>query len=181
MSRIGKMPIAIPAGVTVEVAENNVVTVKGPKGELSRTVRPEIEIKVEDGTVRCTPRDDSKLTNTYYGLTRTLVHNMVVGVTEGYSKDLVIEGVGYRAQKDGNRLVLNIGFSHQVIVDEVPGITIEVPDPLKITVKGADKELVGQFAADLRKKKVPEPYHSKGIRYANEVIIRKEGKTAAKK
>lgn len=181
MSRIGKMPVTLPAGVTVKVAEGNQITVKGPKGELSRTLRPEVKVEVKETEIILTPVDESKEANTYHGLTRTLVNNMVVGVTEGYSKNLVIEGVGYRAQKDGNKLVMNLGFSHQVIVPEEPGITIDVPDPNKITISGADKQQVGQFAADVRKKKLPEPYHGKGIRYADEVIIHKEGKTAAAK
>lgn len=181
MSRIGKKPIAIPAGVTVTVGEGNLVSVKGPKGELSRVCRPEVKIEQVGEELILTPVDDSKVANTYHGLTRTLVANMVTGVTEGFKKQLIIEGVGYKAQKTGNQLVMNLGFSHQVIVEEIPGITIEVPDPLKITISGPDKQQVGQFAADVRKKKVPEPYHGKGIRYADEVIIHKEGKTAAKK
>ena len=181
MSRIGKKPIALPAGVTVDVCEGNVVTVKGPKGELTRVCRPEVKIEVAAAEIIVSAVDNSKEANAFHGLTRTLINNMVIGVTEGFKKELIIEGIGYKAQKTGNQLVMNLGFSHQVIVDEIPGITIEVPDPLKITISGPDKQLVGQFAADVRKKKVPEPYHGKGIRDTDEVIIRKEGKTAAKK
>ena len=181
MSRIGKKPIALPAGVTVTIGEGNVVTVKGPKGELTRVCRPEVKIEQVGAELILSTVDDSKAANAYHGLTRTLVNNMVIGVSEGFKKNLVIEGIGYKAQKTGNQLVMNLGFSHQIVVDEIPGITIEVPDPLKITISGPDKQLVGQFAADVRKKKVPEPYHGKGIRYVDEVIIRKEGKTAAKK
>ncbi len=181
MSRIGKKPIALPAGVTVDVCEGNVVTVKGPKGELTRVCRPEVKIEVGAAEITVSAVDNSKEANAFHGLTRTLINNMVIGVTEGFKKELIIEGIGYKAQKTGKQLVMNLGFSHQVIVDEIPGITIEVPDPLKITISGPDKQLVGQFAADVRKKKVPEPYHGKGIRYVDEVIIHKEGKTAAKK
>ncbi|MBQ3096416.1 MAG: 50S ribosomal protein L6 [Clostridia bacterium] len=181
MSRIGKKPIALPAGVTVDVCEGNVVTVKGPKGELTRVCRPEVKIEVAAAEIIVSTVDNSKEANAFHGLTRTLINNMVIGVTEGFKKELIIEGIGYKAQKTGKQLVMNLGFSHQVIVDEIPGITIEVPDPLKITISGPDKQLVGQFAADVRKKKVPEPYHGKGIRYVDEVIIHKEGKTAAKK
>ena len=181
MSRIGKKPIALPAGVTVDVCEGNVVTVKGPKGELTRVCRPEVKIEVVGAEIIVSAVDNSKEANAFHGLTRTLINNMVIGVTEGFKKELIVEGIGFKAQKTGKQLVMNLGFSHQVIVDEVPGISIEVPDPLKIVISGSDKQLVGQFAADVRKKKVPEPYHGKGIRYTDEVIIRKEGKTAAKK
>ena len=181
MSRIGKMPVAIPAGVTVTVNDANVITVKGPKGELTRALRPEIKAEVKENEIVLTPVNESKEANSYHGLTRTLVHNMVIGVTECFKKELVIEGVGYRATKEGKNLVMNLGFSHQVIVPEVDGITIEVTDNVKIAIIGPDKQQVGQFASDVRKKKLPEPYHGKGIRYADEVIIHKEGKTAASK
>ena len=181
MSRIGRKPITIPAGVEVTVDAANLVTVKGPKGTLSQKINQNITVEIEGNVVNVTRPNDEKENRSLHGLSRTLINNMVIGVTEGFKKELIIEGIGYKAQKTGNQLVMNLGFSHQVIVDEIPGITIEVPDPLKITISGPDKQLVGQFAADVRKKKVPEPYHGKGIRYVDEVIIHKEGKTAAKK
>ena len=177
MSRIGRMPIAIPAGVTVEVAENNKVTVKGPKGTLERVLPAEMTIKVEDGHVVVTRPNDLKRMKSLHGLTRTLIHNMVIGVTEGYKKTLEVNGVGYRVQKQGNKCVMNLGYSHQVIVPEVEGIKIECPDANKIKVIGIDKQKVGQFAAEIREKRPPEPYKGKGIRYAGEYVIRKEGKT----
>jgi len=180
MSRIGRAPITLPAGVTVEIGEGNTVSVKGPKGELSRTIRPEITVKVEDGTVTLTRPSDVPAHRALHGLSRTLVNNMIVGVTDGYSKELQINGVGYRASKDGNKLVMLLGYSHQVIVEERDGLTIDVPAPNRIIVAGIDKQAVGQFAAEIRKKRPPEPYHGKGIKYANEVIRRKEGKTGAK-
>ena len=177
MSRIGKMPVVIPAGVEVKV-NGSEVTVKGPKGTLTNTFRPEISIEVQDNQVIVTRPNDDKLNRSFHGLTRTLIANMVVGVSEGYKKELEVNGVGYRAQKQGNNLVLNLGFSHQVIMPEVNGISIEVPNPNSIIVSGADKQQVGQFAAEVRSKRPPEPYKGKGIRYAGEYIRRKEGKAA---
>ncbi len=176
MSRIGRAPIAIPAGVDVTV-EGNTITVKGPKGTATRTLNPELSVSVENGEITITRPDDEKYTRGIHGLTRTLVANMVHGVTEGYAKTLEINGVGYRAAKEGNKLVMNLGFSHQVFVPEVDGITIDVPNPNTVVIKGIDKQKVGQFAADVRSKRPPEPYKGKGIKYAEEVIRRKEGKT----
>ena len=181
MSRIGRMPITVPAGVTVSVAEGNVVTVKGPKGQLTRTLRPEMIIKQEGSTITVDRPSDDKLHRSLHGLTRTLLNNMVVGVTDGFSKELEVNGVGYRVAKEGKNLVMNLGFSHQVIVSEIEGITIDVPSPNKIVISGCDKQAVGQFAAEVREKRPPEPYKGKGIKYANEVIRRKVGKTGAKK
>ena len=181
MSRIGRMPIPVPAGVTVNVAEGNVVTVKGPKGELTRALRPEMIIKQEGNTITVERPSDDKLHRSLHGLTRTLLHNMVTGVTEGYKKELEVNGVGYRVAKEGKNLVMNLGFSHQVIVPEIEGITIDVPGPNKIVVSGCDKQTVGQFAAEIREKRPPEPYKGKGIKYTDEVIRRKVGKTGAKK
>ena len=181
MSRIGRMPITVPAGVTVDIAEGNVVTVKGPKGQLTRALRPEIAIEQEGTTITVKRPSDDKLHRSLHGLTRTLLHNMIVGVTDGYSKELEVNGVGYRVAKEGKNLVMNLGYSHQVIVSEVEGITIEVPAPNKIIIRGCDKEAVGQFAAEVREKRPPEPYKGKGIKYANETIRRKVGKTGAKK
>ena len=181
MSRIGRMPIAVPAGVTVSVAEGNVVTVKGPKGELTKALRPEMIITVEDNTVTVARPSDDKLHRSLHGLTRTLVHNMILGVTEGFKKELDVNGIGYRVSKEGKNLVMNLGFSHQVIVPEIEGINIEVPGPNKIIVNGCDKQAVGQFAAEIREKRPPEPYKGKGIKYVDEVVRRKVGKTGAKK
>ena len=181
MSRIGRMPITVPAGVTVKVAEGNVVTVKGPKGELTRALRPEMIIKQEGNTITVDRPNDDKLHRSLHGLTRTLLHNMVVGVTEEYKKELEVNGVGYRAEKKGNQLVMRLGYSHEVFVDEIPGITIEVPAPNKIIIHGIDKQTVGQFAAEVRGKRPPEPYKGKGIKYTTEVIRRKVGKTGGKK
>ena len=181
MSRIGRMPITVPAGVTVTVAEGNVVTVKGPKGELSRALRPEMIIKQEGNTITVERPSDDKLHRSLHGLTRTLLHNMVVGVTEGFKKELDVNGVGYRVAKEGKKLNMNIGFSHPVIVEEIDGITIDVPSPNKIVISGTDKQKVGQFAAEVRGKRPPEPYKGKGIKYTDEVIRRKEGKTGVKK
>ena len=181
MSRIGRMPITVPAGVTVTVAEGNVVTVKGPKGELTRALRTEMIIKQEGDTITVTRPSDDKLHRSLHGLTRTLLSNMVIGVTEGFKKELDVNGVGYRVTKEGNKLVMNLGFSHQVIVPEIDGITIEVPGPNKIIVRGCDKQAVGQFAAEIREKRPPEPYKGKGIKYVDEVIRRKVGKTGGKK
>ena len=181
MSRIGRMPITVPAGVEVSIAAGNVITVKGPKGSLTQSLRPEMIIKQEGNVLTVDRPSDDKLHRSLHGLTRTLLHNMVVGVSEGYKKELEINGVGYRAAKDGKNLVLNIGYSHQVIVPEVDGITIEVPAPNKVVIIGCDKQQVGQFAAEVREKRPPEPYKGKGIKYADEVIRRKVGKTGAKK
>ena len=176
MSRIGKMPIVIPAGVTVEVAENNKVTVKGPKGELKRALPREMEIKQEGAEVTVTRPNDLKKMRSLHGLTRTLLNNMVVGVTEGYKKTLMITGTGYRAQKNGNELVLNVGYSNPVRILDTDMITTEVPNPQRIVVNGIDKQAVGQFAAEIRGVRPPEPYKGKGIHYVGEYIIRKEGK-----
>ena len=180
MSRIGRMPITIPAGVTVTVAENNVVTVKGPKGELTKALRPDMIIEVEGNVVSVKRPSDSKMHTAMHGMTRALLNNMVVGVSEGFKKTLEINGVGYRAVKEGKNLVLNIGFSHQVTVSENDDIQIEVPDANHVVIKGIDKQKVGQFAADVRSKRPPEPYKGKGIKYDYEVVRRKEGKTGAK-
>ncbi len=180
MSRIGRMPIAIPAGVTVEIAENNKVTVKGPKGTLERVLPVEMQIKKEGEEVIVTRPNDLKRMKSLHGLTRTLINNMVIGVTEGYQKVLEINGVGYRVQKQGNKLVFALGYSHPVEVEDPAGITTEVEGQNKITIKGIDKEKVGQFAAEIRDLRRPEPYKGKGIKYANEVIRRKVGKTGKK-
>ena len=181
MSRIGRMPITVPAGVTVSVADGNVVTVKGPKGELTRALSTEMNIKQEGTTITVERPSDEKLHRSLHGLTRTLLNNMVVGVTDGYKKELDVNGVGYRVAKEGTNLVMNLGFSHQVIMSETAGISIEVPGPNKIIISGCDKQAVGQFAAEVREKRPPEPYMGKGIKYADEVIRRKVGKTGAKK
>ena len=180
MSRIGRKPINIPAGVEVLV-NGSEVTVKGPKGTLTQTFKPSMNITVEGSTVTVTRPDDEKTNRSLHGLTRTLIHNMVEGVEKGFTKELEVNGVGYRAEKKGNQLVMRLGFSHEVFVDEIPGITIEVPAPNKIIIHGIDKQTVGQFAAEVRSKRPPEPYKGKGIKYADEVIRRKEGKTGAKK
>ena len=179
MSRIGRMPIAIPAGVTVEIAENNKVTVKGPKGTLSRVLVPEMEIKVEGAEIIVTRPNDLKRMKSLHGLTRTLINNMVVGVTAGYEKKLEVNGVGYRAAKAGKKLTLTLGYSHPVEMEDPEGVESTVEGNV-ITVKGIDKEKVGQFAAEIRDKRRPEPYKGKGIKYADEVIRRKVGKTGKK-
>ena len=180
MSRIGRMPITVPAGVTVEIAENNKVTVKGPKGTLERVLPSEMDIKLEDGQIVVTRPNDLKKMKSLHGLTRTLVNNMVIGVTEGYNKVLEINGVGYRAQKQGNKLVLSLGYSHPVEMVDPEGVTTTLEGQNKITVSGIDKEKVGQYAAEIREKRRPEPYKGKGIKYADEVIRRKVGKTGKK-
>lgn len=180
MSRIGRMPIAVPAGVTVEIKENNEVTVKGPKGTLSRVLVPEMEIKQEDGHIIVSRPNDLKRMKSLHGLTRTLIHNMVVGVTEGYTKVLEVNGVGYRAAKDGKKLNLTLGYSHPVEMTDPEGIETKVEGNNKIIVTGIDKEKVGQYAAEIREKRKPEPYKGKGIKYADEVIRRKVGKTGKK-
>ena len=180
MSRIGRMPIAIPAGVTVDIAENNKVTVKGPKGTLERVLPSEMEIKVEENHVVVSRPNDLKKMKSLHGLTRTLIANMVTGVTEGYEKVLEINGVGYRGQKQGKKLVLSLGYSHPVEMEDPEGIETVMDGTNKITVKGIDKEKVGQYAAEIRAKRSPEPYKGKGIKYADEVIRRKVGKTGKK-
>ena len=175
MSRIGRMPITVPAGVEVKVADN-LVTVKGPKGELTRQFSKELGIELDNGVITVTRPSDDKKHRSLHGLTRTLIHNMIEGVVNGYSKTLEIDGVGYRAAKQGTNLVMNLGFSHQVIVAETDDIKIDVPQPNQIIIKGIDKQKVGQFAAEVREKRLPEPYKGKGIHYLGEHIIRKEGK-----
>ena len=175
MSRIGKLPIVIPAGVDVSI-DGSTVTVKGPKGELTRTVHSNMTVTKDGATITVTRPNDNKVNRSLHGLTRTLIANMIIGVNEGFKKELEINGVGYRAAMQGSQLVMNIGYSHQVIMDAPEGITIEVPTPNKIVVLGADKQKVGQFAAEIREKRPPEPYKGKGIKYADEVIRRKEGK-----
>jgi len=179
MSRIGRAPITIPAGVEVKI-DGNHISVKGPKGTLERTVDPAMVLELEGNTLHVKRPNDEKRNCAMHGLTRTLVNDMVIGVTEGFSKALEIQGVGYRASKEGKNLVMNLGYSHQVIVPEIDGIEIEVPDANHVIIKGMDKQKVGQFAADTRKKRPPEPYKGKGIRYQGEVVRIKEGKTGAK-
>ena len=181
MSRIGKMPISIPAGVEVTMGEGNLITVKGPKGTLTQKLSEKMTLTREDGVIVVTRPNDEKENRSLHGLTRTLLSNMVVGVTEGFKKELDVNGVGYRVAKEGNKLNMNIGFSHPVIMEEPEGITIEVPSPNKIIINATDKQKVGQFAAEVRGKRPPEPYKGKGIKYTDEVIRRKEGKTGVKK
>ena len=181
MSRIGRAPIAIPAGVEIKVEDNNVVTVKGPKGTLTQQFNPNMAIEQEGAELRVTRPNDLKENRSLHGLTRTLLHNMVVGVTEGFKKTLDVNGVGYRVAMEGGKLVMNLGFSHQVIMEAPAGITIETPSANQIVVSGFDKQLVGQFAAKVREKRPPEPYKGKGIKYSDEVIRRKVGKTGVKK
>ena len=180
MSRIGNAPIEIPAGVTVTVGENNLVKVKGPKGELSRQIHSEMKVIVEGNVVKVERPSDDKMHRSLHGLSRSLIHNMVIGVTEGFSKSLEINGVGYRAQKKGKALNLSRGFSHPVVVEPPQGIEFDVPSANAITVSGIDKEVVGQIAAEIRSFREPEPYKGKGIKYAGEHIRRKEGKAGAK-
>ena len=180
MSRIGRAPIVIPAGVEVTVSGENHVAVKGPKGSIERSMVPQMNITVEDGAVHVARPDDTKENRSLHGLTRTLIANMVIGVTEGFEKKLEINGVGYRASKEGKNLVLNVAYSHPVIMSENEDIQIDVPDANHITIKGIDKQKVGQFAAEVRSKRPPEPDKGKGIKYDYEVIRRKEGKTGAK-
>ena len=180
MSRIGRMPIAVPAGVTVDIAENNKVTVKGPKGELSRVLPESMDIKKDGDSIVVTRPNDLKKNKSLHGLTRTLINNMVIGVTEGYEKVLEVNGVGYRAQKQGKKLVLSLGYSHPVEMEDPEGIETVLEGQNKITVKGIDKEKVGQYAAEIRSKRAPEPYKGKGIKYETEVIRRKVGKTGKK-
>ena len=180
MSRIGKMPIAIPAGVTVEIAENNKVTVKGPKGTLERVLPSEMDIKMEGSEIVVSRPNDLKKMKSLHGLTRTLINNMVIGVTEGYEKKLEVNGVGYRAQKQGKKLVLSLGYSHPVEMEDPEGLETVLDGQNIIVVKGIDKEKVGQYAAEIRAKRAPEPYKGKGIKYADEVIRRKVGNTGKK-
>ena len=181
MSRIGRMPITVPADVDVKIGEGNVVTVKGPKGELTQSLRPEMIITMENGHIHIARPSEDKLHRSLHGLTRSLINDMVVGVTKGFQKELEINGVGYRASKEGNKLVMNLGYSHLVTVEEIDGITIEVPAQNKVVIHGIDKQKVGQFAANVRAKRPPEPYKGKGIKYDNEVIRHKEGKAGGKK
>ena len=180
MSRIGREPIDLPAGVEAKIDGQN-ITVKGPKGELSMAAHPNITVTQEGNVLHVTRPNDLKENRSLHGLTRSLVHNMVVGVSTGYQKTLDVNGVGYRVALEGKKLVMNLGYSHQVFVEPPEGITIEVPNPNQIVIKGADKQLVGQFAAEVREKRPPEPYKGKGIKYSDEVIRRKVGKTGAKK
>lgn len=180
MSRIGRMPVEVEKGVDVKIGENNVVTVKGPKGTLTKELHKDMILSTEDGKIVVTRPSEGKMHKSLHGLTRTLLNNMVVGVTKGFEKGLEINGVGYRAQKQGKKLVLTLGYSHPVEMDEPAGITFEVPAPNKIIVKGIDKQLVGEYAAKIRTKREPEPYKGKGIKYETEVIRRKEGKAGGK-
>ena len=180
MSRIGRKPIAIPAGVEVK-NDNGLITVKGPKGTLTQKINPIISVEINGSEINVTRPNDAKEARSLHGLSRTLINNMVIGVTEGYKKELEVNGVGYRVQKQGDTLVMNLGYSHQVFVKEIPGITIEAPGPNQIIISGADKQLVGQFAAEVREKRPPEPYKGKGIKYTTEHIRRKEGKAGGKK
>ncbi len=181
MSRIGRMPITVPAGVEVKIEDNNFVTVKGPKGTLSQALRPEMIIKMEGNVIHVDRPSEDKLHKSLHGLTRSLLNDMVVGVTQGFKKELDVNGVGYRAQKEGNKPVMNLGYSHLVTMEEIEGITIDVPAQNKIIINGIDKQKVGQFAANVRAKRPPEPYKGKGIKYVDEVVRHKEGKAGGKK
>ena len=181
MSRIGRMPVTVPAGVEVTIGENNFVTVKGPKGTLTQNLHPEMILEKDGNVITVKRPSDDKAHCALHGMTRALLSNMVVGVSEGFKKELEINGVGYRAAKDGNKLVLTLGYSHPVEVSEIDGISIDVPAQNKIVISGPDKQKVGQFAAEVREKRPPEPYKGKGIKYVDEVIRRKVGKTGAKK
>lgn len=181
MSRIGRAPIAIPAGVEIKIEADNTVTVKGPKGTLTQQFHPNMIIKQEGAEVHVTRPNDLKENRSLHGLTRTLLHNMVVGVTDGFKKTLDVNGVGFRVAMEGGKLVMNLGFSHQVIMEVPQGLTVETPSANQIVVSGFDKQLVGQFAANVREKRPPEPYKGKGIKYSDEVIRRKVGKTGVKK
>lgn len=179
MSRIGKLPISVPAGVNIKL-DNNLVIVKGPKGEMKKQFSNKLKIEMEDSKITVSKNVDTKESSALYGLTRTLINNMVVGVTEGFKKTLILEGVGYRAQLQGKKLVISLGYSHPVEIQPVEGITFELPSTNQIIVSGTDKDLVGQVAANIRSWREPEPYKGKGIRYSNEHIRRKEGKTGKK-
>lgn len=179
MSRIGRKPIAIPAGVEVKM-EDGIVTVKGPKGTLTQKIHPNMIVDVQPGVVTVSRPDDEKLNRSLHGMSRTLIANMVEGVSNGFKKQLEIVGVGYKAQKEGKNLVMNLGYSHQVIMPEIDGITIDVPNANTIVINGCDKQKVGQFASEVRGKRPPEPYHGKGVRYTGEVVRKKEGKTGKK-
>ena len=181
MSRIGRTPISVPAGVEVKIGDDNLVTVKAPKGTLTQQLSPAMTIAQEGAELHVTRPNDAKENRALHGLTRSLLHNMVVGVTDGFKKELDVNGVGYRVAKEGKKLVMNLGFSHQVTMEEPEGIAIDVPNPNKIIISGASKQQVGQFAAEVREKRPPEPYKGKGIKYTDEVIRRKEGKTGVKK
>ena len=181
MSRIGKKPVVIPANVTVSIADGNVVTVKGPKGELTRAFHPDMILKLDGAVLTVERPDEEHLHKSLHGLTRTLIANMIEGVEKEFKKELDVVGTGYRVEKKGKQLVMNLGFSHQVFMDEIEGITIDVPAPNKIIVHGPDKQVVGQFAAEVRGKRPPEPYKGKGIKYTDEVIRRKVGKAGGKK
>ena len=181
MSRIGRMPISLPSNVEVTLGEGNLVTVKGPKGTLTQKLSDKMTITKEENVIHVTRPNDAKENRALHGLTRTLLNNMVVGVTEGYKTELDVNGVGYRVAKEGNKLVMNLGYSHPVKVAEIEGITIDVPSQNQIVISGPDKQKVGQFAANVREKRPPEPYKGKGIKYADETIRRKVGKTGAKK
>ena len=181
MSRIGRAPIAVPAGVEIKIEDNNLVTVKGPKGTLTQQLHPNMTIKQDGAELHVTRPNDLKENRSLHGLTRTLLHNMVVGVTDGYKKTLDVNGVGYRVAMENGKLVMNLGYSHQVIMEAPEGITIETPSANQIVISGYDKQLVGQFAAKVREKRPPEPYKGKGIKYSDEVIRRKVGKTGVKK
>ena len=176
MSRIGKMPITVPAGVEVTIADGNLVTVKGPKGTLTSKFHHDMIIKQEGAVLTVSRPDEEHEHKSLHGLTRTLLHNMIVGVEKGYTKELEVNGVGYRAQKQGKQLVMNLGYSHLVTMEEIDGITIDVPSQNKVVISGPDKQKVGQYAAEIRAKKPPEPYKGKGIRYEGEVVKHKEGK-----
>ena len=181
MSRIGKMAITVPANVDVEIAENNVVTVKGAKGTLTQAFNPKMIIEKDGAKITVSRPDDSHECKSLHGLTRTLLNNMIVGLDKGFTKELEVNGVGYRAQMDGKKLVMNLGYSHPVEMAEIDGISIDVPAPNKVVISGPDKQKVGQFAAEVREKRPPEPYKGKGIKYVDETIRRKVGKTGAKK
>ncbi len=180
MSRIGRAPITVPAGVTASM-NDGVITVKGAKETLTQEIHPNMQVSIDGNTITVTRPNDLKQNRSLHGLTRTLINNMCIGVSEGFKKVLEVNGVGYRVQKQGNQLVMNLGYSHQVIMEEIPGITIDVEGTNKIIISGPNKQVVGQFAAEVREKRPPEPYKGKGIKYADEVIRRKEGKTGAKK
>lgn len=179
MSRIGRKPIQVPSGVEVKI-DGHHITVKGPKGTLEHDFHKDMTVSFDNGIIEVTRPSDDKAHRSLHGLTRTLINNMVTGVTNGFSKELEVNGVGYRVSKEGKNLVMNLGYSHQVIMPEIDGIKIDVPAPNKIVISGPDKQLVGQFAANVREKRPPEPYKGKGIKYVDEVIQRKEGKTGKK-